>query len=115
MGIFNMSSSVIKEFRVESGENAKRIMYLAKEFLMNNERIEMVSNTNSAVVAARAAENLARLNYVTYENLRTETNVVNDRRRTRLVITLRKTSQFNKLYEENEANRKKLQEAQTSK
>merc|ERR1712170_291065 len=109
---FNMSSSEIKEFRVESGENAKRIMYLAK-FLMNNERIEMVSNTNSAVVAARAAENLARLNYVTYENLRTETNVVNDRRRTRLVITLRKTSQFNKLYEENEANRKKLQEAQT--
>ncbi len=110
-----MSSGEIKEFRVESGENAKRIMYLAKEFLMNNDKIEVASNTNTAVVASRAAESLVRLNYATYENIRTETTVANDRRRTRLVITLKKTSEFNKLYEENEANRKKLQEAQASK
>jgi len=109
-----MSSGEIKEFRVEAGENAKRIMYLAKEFLVNNDRIEVVSGTNTAVVAARAAENLVRLNYVSYEDLKTETSVNNNRRRTRLVIRLKKTSEFNKLYQENEANRKKLQEAQAN-
>lgn len=110
-----MSSEDIKELRVEAGENAKRIMYLAKEFLLNHNTIDVVSGTNSAVVAARAVENLARLNYVTYEDIKTETNVVNNRRKTRLVIRLKKTKDFQKLYEENEANRKKLQEAQETK
>jgi hypothetical protein len=105
-----MSSQDIKELRVEAGENAKRIMYLAKEFLLNNEKIDVVSGTQGSVIASRAAENLSRLNYVTYEDIKTETTVVNGRRKTRLVIRLKKTKDFQKLYEENEANRKKLQE-----
>lgn len=105
-----MSSSDIKELRVEAGENAKRMMYLAKEFLLNNEKIDVVSGTQGSVVASRAAENLARLNYVTYEDIRTETLIVNGKRKTRLVIRLKKTKDFQKLYDENEANRKKLQE-----
>lgn len=109
-----MSSEDIKELRVEAGENAKRIMYLAKEFLLNHNQIDVVSGTNSAITAARAVENLTRLNYVTYEDIKTETNVINNRRKTRLVIRLKKTKDFQKLYEENEANRKKLQEAKTT-
>jgi uncharacterized protein YfaP (DUF2135 family) len=99
-----------KELRVGANENAKRIMYLAKEFLLNNETIDVVSGTAGAIYATRAAEGLVRLQYVTYANIRTETNIVNERRRTRLVITLKKTSQFAKLYEENEANKKKYQD-----
>ncbi len=106
-----MSSEDTKELRVGANENAKRIMYLAKEFLINNEHIDVVSGTQGGPVAARAAENLVRLNYVSYEDLRTETAIVNGKRRTKLVIRLKKTGEFKKLYEENEANRKKLQEA----
>jgi hypothetical protein len=105
-----MSSEDRKELRVNSNENAKRIMYLAKEFLLNLDTIDVVSGTQGAPVAAKAAENLVRLNYVSYEDLRTETVVVNGARRTKLVIRLKKTSEFQKLYAENEANRKKLQE-----
>ncbi len=100
-------SQDIKEFRVGPVESTKRIMYLAKEFLLNNDVIDVVAGTNSAEVAARSCEALVRLNYVTYADLRTETNVVNDQRRTRLLIRLKKTAQFNQLYQENEANRKK--------
>ena len=107
-----MSSEDTKELRVSGGENVKRIMYLTKEFLLNTENVDVVSGTLAAPMITKAAENLVRLNYVTYEDIRTETNVVNGKRRTKLVIRLKKTSEFTRLYDENEANRKKLQEAQ---
>jgi hypothetical protein len=95
-----------KELRVGAEENTKRVMYLAKEFLLNNDVIDVVSGTAGASTVTRACEALVRLNYISYVDIRTETNVVNDRRRTRLVVRIKKTNQFKKLYEENEANRK---------
>ena len=106
------AGNLSKELFVRNEENSKRVMYLAKEFLLNADHIDVVSGTSSANTAARACENLVRLNYVTYDDIKTETTIANDRRRTRLVIRLRKTPNFNSLYEENVANRKKLQEAQ---
>jgi hypothetical protein len=100
-------SQDIKELRVGPGESTKRIMYLAKEFLLNNETIDVVAGTSSASSVASSCEALVRLQYVTYVDIRTETNIVNDRRKTRLLIRLKKTNQFAKLYEENEANRKR--------
>jgi len=100
-------SQDIKELRVGPGETTKRIMYLAKEFLLNNESIDVVAGTASASSVARSCEALVRLNYVSYVDIRTETNIVNEKRKTRLLIRLKKTNQFAKLYEENEANRKR--------
>jgi hypothetical protein len=99
-----------KELRVGANENGKRIMYLAKEFLLNNDTIDVVSGTAGSITLTRATEGLVRLKYCTYADIRTETNIVNGRRRTRLVVKLSKTPEFTKLYEENEANRKKYQE-----
>jgi hypothetical protein len=96
-----------KELRVGPGETTKRIMYLAKEFLLHNENLLVEAGTASASSVARSCEALVRLNYVSYVDIRTETNIINEKRRTRLVIILKKTNQFTKLYEENEANRKK--------
>jgi hypothetical protein len=105
-----MQGQETKELRVNPNEDAKRIIYLAKEFLLNTDVINIVSGTNGAPLAARACETLSRLGYITYEGIKTETNIVNDSRRTRLVITIRKTKNFKTLYDENEANRKKFQE-----
>jgi hypothetical protein len=99
-----------KELRVSGEENSKRIMYLAKEFLLNNDVLDIVSGTRGAITVTKAAEALKRLNYVTYDSIKTETVVVNDRRRTGLVVRVKKTSQFSKLYQENVENRKKLVE-----
>lgn len=103
-------SNTLKELRVGPNESAKKIMYIAKEFLLNHDVIEITAGTNTAGVAARAAEALVRLNYITYQDVRTETLIVNDRRRTRVVIKVKKTPQFKDLYDENEANRKKKEE-----
>ena len=100
-------STEVKELRVNANENSKRIMYLAKEFLVNNDILDIVTGTQGAPIAARAAESLVRLKYITYENILTDTSIVDGRRRTKFVIRVRKTSEFKTLYEENEANRKK--------
>lgn len=97
----------IKELRVAQYDSNKKAMYFAKELLRNSEKINIISGTNSAGVAAIAAETLFRLGYITYENIRTETVVDHDRRRIRYVIAIKKTSNFEKLYQENEENRKK--------
>ena len=101
----------VKEIRVSPNQNAKQVMYLIKEFLLQNEEyVDIVSGTAGSPVATRAAEALVRLQYVTYNKIKSDTTLVNNRRRTRLIIRLRKTENFKKLYEENEEIRKKTQE-----
>jgi hypothetical protein len=108
-------STDIKELRVGREDTTKRIMYLAKIFLLNNETIDVVAGTQSAEVAARSCEALVRLNYVSYTDIKTETNIVNEKRRTNFVIRIKKTNQFDSLYKENEENRKKKEEERENK
>ena len=103
-------SQDLKELRVGQNENAKRVMYLAKDLLLTNNTIEVYSGNMGAAVVARACETLVRLNYVTLADLRTETNIVEGVRRIKFVMRLTKTDQFQKLFDENEVNRKKKQE-----
>ena len=102
--------SDIKDLRVTQFDNPPKIMYLAKEMLLSSEKINISSTTNSAGIGARAAENLVRFGYVTYENVKTETIIEKERKRIRFVITIKKTPEFLKLYKENEENRKKREE-----
>ena len=95
-------SSDIKELSIEDHFTQKRAMYLAKEFLLKSEKLNLLASTKSSETASRAAEALTRLGYVTIENIQTITNVHNDRRYIKLIITLQKTSKFDQLYKENE-------------
>jgi len=103
-------SQDIKELRVGLNDNSKRIMYMAKELLNNCTTVDLIAGTVSANNASRAAEALKRLNYVTYSNIKIETIVFDDSRKIRFVMTLTKTDDFKKLYDENEATRLKKQE-----
>ena len=94
-------SSDIKELPVGENDRSRKIMYLAKDFLLNTEKINIIGTTRSSSTATRAAETLVRLGYVTYENIQTITEIINDRRVIKLVITLKKTENFQKLYDEN--------------
>ena len=95
-------SSEIKELHVAEYEHGKKVMYFAKDMLRSSEKLNIVATTRSSAVASRAAETLVRLGYVTFENIQTLTEIKNDRRSIKLIITLKKTSNFQKLYEENE-------------
>ena len=95
-------SSEIKELPVAEYEHGKKVMYFAKDILRSSEKLNIVGNSRSAPVASRAAETLVRLGYVTFENIQTLTEIKNGRRSLKLIITLKKTPDFKKLYDENE-------------
>ena len=103
-------SSEIKELKVEEFYHFKKVMYLAKELLVSNELLNLVSTTRSSSAATRAAEALVRLGYVTFENIQTLTEIKNDHRAIRLIITLKKTGNFKKLYDENQEFKKQKEE-----
>jgi hypothetical protein len=99
------------ELKVSPIDNSKRVMYNAKILLSKNDTIELVAGTGGSPVAVRAAESLVRLGYVTYESIKTDTILSSTgRRRTKLSIKLKKTTDYLKLFEENEEIRKKTQE-----
>ena len=98
--------SDIKEFEVDSREYFFLFMYQFKEFLKANKKIKIVANTLNANQAARLAETLRRLGYIEFDDVKTETVIRNDSRQVRLIITVHVTSDFDKLYQEHEAERK---------
>ena len=91
----------IHEIRVEEYDQPSRIINLVKEFLLKNEQVNIVSGTNSSPNGSRAAESLVRFGYVTIENVQTLTEVRNNRRNIRLIITVKKTNDFQKIYDQN--------------
>ena len=100
-------STEIKEYKVGEHDHPRRVMYLVKEILINSERVNIIAGTKSSFVGSKAAETLVRFGYVTFEDIQTLTDVKNDRRSIKLIITLKKTADFEKLYKENEEERKK--------
>ena len=94
------------EFIINPMDNFKRAMYHVKELLKDKNELTILSGVEGAFVASIVCENLVRLNYVTYANISTSTKVVEGKRRINLVVVLKKTKEFQKLYDENEAKRK---------
>ena len=100
----------INEIRVEEFDRANRVMNLVKEFLLKNERVNIVAGTNSSPAASKAAESLVRYGYVTIENIQTLTEVKNNRRTIKLIISVKKTNDFQKIYDQNKEDIKKKEE-----
>ena len=93
---------------VAKQDNPKKVMYFAKEMLLTSNEINIKGTTNSAGVAARAAEIMSRLNYVKIENIQTTTTVEDGKRKSLLIITLKKSEIFEKLYKENKELKEQL-------
>ena len=102
-------SEEIKELIVDEYEHPKKVMYLAKELLISSEKLNLIASTNSSPTATRAAETLVRLGYVTFDNIQTLTEIKNGRK-IKLIITLKKTANFKKLYDENKEFKKQKEE-----
>lgn len=99
-----------KEIKITASESSKRAMFLIKEFLLKNDYVDVVSGTSGSPASIRASESLVRLGYVTYEKVKTDTTLLNGRRRTKLIVRLKRTPNFKALYDENEEIRKRTQE-----
>ena len=100
----------IPELTVEENDNYKKVIYLAKELLLTQERLNIVSGSNSCHIATKATQNLVRFKYVKYENIQTLTEVRNEKRIIKLIMTLKRKSDFRKIYDENKPVKKNKKE-----
>ena len=98
----------IKEIFISRYQNVKNVAFLIKEMLFENEVINVISSTSAASISMKATENLSRLGYINYVDVNTNTSIINSRRKTRLIITVKKTFNYERLYRENLDKREKL-------
>ena len=99
-----------KEYRIASNEPQGKAMFHIKEILKSQETMDITAGTTSSELAIRIATTLQRLNYITIENIQTLTIVEEGKRIIKLVVKVKKTSEFDKLYKEYEEKRKELEE-----
>ena len=90
-------------------------MYVVKQALKSKEQVDIRARPLGAAQVVRVAEALKRLGYITYVKYFTSTTIDNGRLQRFITVTVKKTKDFDKLYEAREAERKKLLEAQEKK
>ena len=90
----------------------KWYMYVIKLVLQNRESFDIKARPLGASQAIRVVEALKRLGYISYVKYYTST-VVNDGKLERyIIINVKKTKDFQKLFDEREAERKRILESQ---
>ena len=94
---------------------AKWYMYVVKQVLKTRNTVDIRARPLGAAQVVRVAEALKRLGYITYVKYMTTTTVTDGRLQRYIVVTVKKTKDFQKLYDEREAERKKNMEEQEKK
>ena len=87
---------------------AKWYMYVVKQVLRTRETVDIRARPLGAAQVVRVAEALKRLGYITYQKYYTITQVNEGRLQRYIVVTVKKTKDFDKLYEQREEERKKM-------
>lgn len=104
-----------ENFIINANDNFKSAQYLIKELIKNKEELVVQCTPQGAPLTSRVCESLLNRKYVYYSDIKTETVVIGDRRRTMLLITLKKHSDFQKMYDENVQKKKDYEEQRTKK
>ena len=82
---------------------AKWYMYVVKQVLKTRNTVDIRARPLGAAQVVRVAEALKRLGYITYEKYYTTTIVADGRLQRYIVVTVKKTPNFQKLFDEREA------------
>ena len=94
---------------------AKWYMYVVKQVLKTRDSCDIRARPLGAAQVVRVAEALKRLGYITYEKYFTSTVVDKERLQRFITVKVKKTKDFQKLYDQREAERAKMLEGQEKK
>ena len=94
---------------------AKWYMYVVKQVLKTRDSCDIRARPLGAAQVVRVAEALKRLGYITYEKYFTTTVIDNERLQRFIIVKVKKTKDFQKLYDQREAERDKMLESQEKK
>ncbi len=94
---------------------AKWYMYIVKQVLKTRDSCDIRARPLGAAQVVRVAEALKRLGYITYEKYYTSTVIDKERLQRFITVKVKKTKDFQKLYDQREAERAKMLESQEKK
>ena len=107
--------STLESVNLSFNRPAKWYMYVVKQALKSRETVDIKARPLGAAQVVRVAEALKRLGYITYEKYFTNTVIENGRLQRFITVTVRKTKDFQKLYDAREEERKKMLESKEKK
>ena len=100
--------SKLETINLSFNRPAKWYMYIVKQSLKARETVDIRARPLGAAQVVRVAEALKRLGYITYQKYYTITQVNEGRLQRYIVVTVKKTKDFDKLYAQREEERKKM-------
>ena len=104
--------SKLETVNISLNRPAKWYMYVIKQVLKNRENVDVRAGPLGAAQAIRCVEALKRLGYITYSKYYTTSDITDGRIKKYIVIKVKKTKDFQKLFDEREAERNKMMENQ---
>ncbi len=107
--------STLESVNLSFNRPAKWYMYVVKQALKSRETVDIKARPLGAAQVVRVAEALKRLGYITYDKYFTNTVIENGRLQRFITVTVRKTKDFQKLYDAREEERKKMLESKEKK
>ena len=105
--------SKLETVNISLNRPAKWYMYVIKQALKNRENVDVRAGPLGAAQAIRCVEALKRLGYITYSKYYTSSDITDGRIKKYIVVKVKKTKDFQKLFDEREAERNKTMENQT--
>ena len=94
---------------------AKWYMYVVKQVLKSRDSCDIRARPLGAAQVVRVAEALKRLGYITYEKYYTSTVIDKERLQRFITVKVKKTKDFQKLFDQREAERAKMLESKEKK
>ena len=94
---------------------AKWYMYVVKQVLKSRDFCDIRARPLGAAQVVRVAEALKRLGYITYEKYFTSTVIDKERLQRFITVKVKKTKDFQKLFDQREAERAKMLESKEKK
>ena len=94
---------------------AKWYMYVVKQVLKSRDSCDIRARPLGAAQFVRVAEALKRLGYITYEKYYTSTVIDKERLQRFITVKVKKTKDFQKLFDQREAERAKMLESKEKK
>ena len=100
--------SKLESVYISSYRPLKWYMYLIKQILKNRESVEIRARPLEAAKSIRVVEALKKLGYISYSKYYTTTFILNGRLQRYFIVNVKKTKDFQKLYDEREAEMRKV-------
>ena len=100
--------SKLESVNISSNRPIKWYMYLIKQILKNKESVEIRSRPLEAAKSIRVVESLKKLGYISYLKYYATTFIINGRLQRYFIVNVKKTKDFQKLFDEREAEMRKV-------